>query len=144
MSYQAHLGRALVWYASKQGFHQNLHFDYGLIGILTSESDLCWNRCPPFSAYSSLCLCASKINLYNSQAVKDVRASQDTLIDIFERLENFFRRLENYAEVPPTSEMMDIIGKIMVEILSILAIATKEIKQGRTSELFINKYVTTN
>jgi hypothetical protein len=35
--------------------------------------------------------------------------------------------------------MMDIIGKIMVEILSILAIATKEMKQGRTSESFIDK-----
>ena len=86
----------------------------------------------------------SKIKLYNSQAAKDVRASQDNLIDIFERIENFFRRLENYAGVPPTPEMMDIIGKIMVEILSILAIATKEIKQGQTSELFINKYVTVN
>ena len=64
----------------------------------------------------------------------DVRASQDTLIDVFERIENFVRRLETYAEVPPTAEMMDIIMKIMVEVLSILAIATKETKQGRTSE----------
>jgi hypothetical protein len=64
----------------------------------------------------------------------DVRASQDTLIDVFERVENFFRRLETYAEVPPTAEMMDIIMKIMVEVLSILAIATKETKQGRMSE----------
>ena len=64
----------------------------------------------------------------------DVRASQDTLIDVFERVENFFRRLETYAEVTPTAEMMDIIMKIMVEVLSILAIATKETKQGRTSE----------
>ena len=40
--------------------------------------------------------------------------------------------------------MMDIIGKIMVEILLILAITTKEMKQGRTSELFINKYVAMN
>ena len=64
----------------------------------------------------------------------DVRASQDTLIDVFERIENFVRRLETYAEVPPTAEMMDIIMKIMVEVLSILAIATKETKQGRMSE----------
>ena len=64
----------------------------------------------------------------------DVRASQDTLIDVFERVENIFRRLETYAEVTPTAEMMDIIMKIMVEVLSILAIATKETKQGRTSE----------
>ncbi len=76
-------------------------------------------------------------NSYKSQAAKDVRASQDTLIDIFERIENFFRRLETYTEVPLTPEMMDIIMKIMVEVLCILAIATKEIKQNRTSERFI-------
>ena len=56
------------------------------------------------------------------------------MIDIFERVENFFRRLEIYTKVPPTTEMTDIIVKIMVEILNIFAIATKEIKQGRTSE----------
>jgi hypothetical protein len=33
--------------------------------------------------------------------------------------------------------MTDIIVKIMVEVLNILAISTKEIKQGRTSELSI-------
>jgi hypothetical protein len=71
------------------------------------------------------------------QAAKDVRAGQDTLIDIFERMENFFRRLEVYTEVTPTTEMMDIIMKIMVEVVTILGIATKEIRQGRTSELFI-------
>jgi hypothetical protein len=64
----------------------------------------------------------------------DVRASQDNLIDIFERMENFFLRLEIYTEVSPTSEMIDIIVKILVEVLSIIAIATKDIKQGRTSE----------
>ena len=55
-------------------------------------------------------------------------------MDIFERIEQFFRRLEIYTEVPPTTEMMETIIQIMVEILSILGIATKEIKQGRTSE----------
>ena len=64
----------------------------------------------------------------------DVRASQETLIDIFERMENFFERLEIYTKVSPTPEMMDMIVKIMVEVLSVLAIATKEMKQGRTSE----------
>jgi hypothetical protein len=39
--------------------------------------------------------------------------------------------------VPPTAEMMDTIIGIMVEVLSILGIATKEIKQGRLSEWFI-------
>ena len=56
---------------------------------------------------------------------------------MFERIENFIRRLELYAEVPPTTGMMDIIMKVMVEVLCILAIVTKEIKQGRTSERFL-------
>jgi hypothetical protein len=64
----------------------------------------------------------------------DARANQDTLVDIFERMESFFQRLEVYTDVSPTHEMIDIIMKIMIEVLSILAIATKEIKQGHTSE----------
>jgi hypothetical protein len=64
----------------------------------------------------------------------DVRASQDTLIDILERMEILFQRLEIYTNVSPTPEMIDIIVKIMVEVLSILAIATKEMRQSRTSE----------
>ena len=73
-------------------------------------------------------------NASTSQAAKDARASQDTLIDIFERMEMFFRRLEIYTEVPPTSEMMDIIVRIMAEVISILGIAMMEIKEGRMSE----------
>ena len=56
------------------------------------------------------------------------------MIDIFERIETFFQRLEIYTEVPRTSEMMDIVVRIMVEVLSILGIAMKEIKQGRMSK----------
>jgi len=57
------------------------------------------------------------------------------LADVFERIESFFRRLESYTEVSPTAAMTETIAKILVEVLSILAIATKEIKQGRPSEL---------
>jgi hypothetical protein len=65
---------------------------------------------------------------------KDVNASQDTLVNIFWRIEGFFKRLESYTEVPPTSTMMDISVKIMVEVLKILGLVTKEIKQGRSSK----------
>ncbi|KAH9019783.1 hypothetical protein EDB84DRAFT_1624378 [Lactarius hengduanensis] len=68
------------------------------------------------------------------QASKDVAASHDVLIDIFERIENFFKRLEAYTEVRQTAAMTDVIVKIMVEVLSIFAIATKEIKQGRAKK----------
>ncbi|KAI9437315.1 hypothetical protein H4582DRAFT_2058307 [Lactarius indigo] len=69
-------------------------------------------------------------------AAKDVGNSQDALVDVFERVENFFRRLETYTQVQPTAAMTDIIVKIMVEVLGILAISTKEVKQGRTKKYF--------
>jgi len=46
----------------------------------------------------------------------------------------FFRRLDAYTEVPPTNEMINLIIQIMVEVLSILGIGSKEIKQGRMSK----------
>ncbi|KAI0290287.1 hypothetical protein BC826DRAFT_1187375 [Russula brevipes] len=73
-------------------------------------------------------------------AAKDVRASQDTLVDIFERIEGYFRRLEIYTALSPTAEMMNVIVKIMVEVLCILGIATKEIKQGRAKK-YVKKLI---
>ena len=58
----------------------------------------------------------------------DVLASHDTLVYIFERIEGFFRRLETYIEVPTMEAMKDIIMKIMVEVLGIFGIVTKEMK----------------
>ena len=37
--------------------------------------------------------------------------------------------------MPPTTGMTNVIVKVIVEVLSILAIATKEIKQSRVREL---------
>jgi hypothetical protein len=48
----------------------------------------------------------------------------------------FFRRLVIYTAVPATTEMMDTIVQIMAEVLFVLGIATKEIKQGRMSKYF--------
>ena len=59
-------------------------------------------------------------------------------MDIFERIENVFRRLETYTELPPTKGMTDIIIKVMVEVLLILALVTKEIKQGKLSEFILD------
>jgi hypothetical protein len=67
-----------------------------------------------------------------------VDASQDVLIDIFVRIESFFKRLETYTEVRPTAAMTDVIVKIVIEVLSILAISTKQIRQGRSSEFIDN------
>jgi hypothetical protein len=66
---------------------------------------------------------------------KDASASRDKLIDIFNRIECFFHRLEIYISITPTTGMTKVIIDIMVEILTILGIATKEVKRGRFSEL---------
>ena len=46
----------------------------------------------------------------------------------------FFRRLEIYIDIPLEGEIMDIIVLIMVDVISILGIETKKIRQGRMSE----------
>lgn len=55
-------------------------------------------------------------------------------------MEIIFRRLGTYTDVPPTVGMTDAIMKVMVEVLCILAIATKEIKQSRLSKLIFILY----
>ncbi len=66
---------------------------------------------------------------------KDASDSQDKLIDAFNRIEHFFRRLEIYTGLTPTMAMTDMIVEIMVEVLMILAIATKEVERGLFSKL---------
>jgi hypothetical protein len=66
-----------------------------------------------------------------------VGASTDALVDLFSRIEAFFKRIEAYIEVPPTVAMTDLMVKIVVEVIGILAVATREMKQGPASECFL-------
>ena len=61
--------------------------------------------------------------------------SYDSLVDIFECIENFLIRLNIYTEIPPTQApaMTEIVTKIMAELIKVLALATKQMKQGRFS-----------
>lgn len=68
-----------------------------------------------------------------------MNASYDALVDLFECVENFLRRLEIYTEIPLNPTMTDILIKIMVELLSVLALATKQVNEGRFSKS-INSY----
>ncbi|KAN0139315.1 hypothetical protein V8E53_002816 [Lactarius tabidus] len=63
-------------------------------------------------------------------AAKDVAASKDVLAELFERIGFFFTRLETYTELTPTPAMTDISTKIMVEVLTVFGIATKELRRG--------------
>ena len=57
------------------------------------------------------------------------------LVDLFERIESFFKRLDSHTELKPSEAMTEMMVKIMVEILSVLAIVTVEIKERRRSQL---------
>ena len=70
---------------------------------------------------------AQHILKWDLQAAKDVSSGQDKLIDIFNRIEGFFHRLEIYTSITPTTAMADVIVEIMVEVLTILALATNEV-----------------
>ncbi len=74
-------------------------------------------------------------NVRLCRAASAVSSSYDALLDLFECIGNFLRRLEIYRTIPPTTMMMmDIVVRIMLEVLSVLALATRQIKQGRFSK----------
>ncbi|KAH8979982.1 hypothetical protein EDB86DRAFT_3248178 [Lactarius hatsudake] len=64
-------------------------------------------------------------------AAEGVSASYDALLELFECIGNFLKRLEIYTKIDLSPLMTEIIVKIMVELLSILSQAKKQIKQGR-------------
>ncbi|KAF8263790.1 hypothetical protein EI94DRAFT_1806712 [Lactarius quietus] len=69
-------------------------------------------------------------------AAKSTVGSRDKLVELFNRIESFFKRINTYTEVPPTPELIDALAKIMAEVLVILAIATKGIKKKRRKIFF--------
>jgi len=76
------------------------------------------------------CPCDTSVN----QVTKDVSASYNSLIDLLESIENFLGRLDIYTKIPLTAAMTDVVINLLVEVLSTLALATKQAKQGRLSE----------
>jgi hypothetical protein len=69
----------------------------------------------------------------NSQAVKGVSASYKVIIHLFERIHFFLQRLKFYIGVPLTNELVELLGKIMAQLLSILALSTKSMKDSLIS-----------
>ena len=67
------------------------------------------------------------------QATIGISASYDVLVDLLECVGSFLSRLRIYTEIPFSPSMATIVTKIMVEVLSVLSLATKQIKQGRLS-----------
>jgi hypothetical protein len=68
--------------------------------------------------------------------VGDVKESYEAPLDLFERIQFFLQRLNRYMAVPLTPEITLLLGKIMAQILIVLAFSTKQIKEGRISMSF--------
>ena len=64
-----------------------------------------------------------------------MRSSHDALVELFERIESFFKRLGVYSQVSLTSEMAEVFVKIVAEVLVIISIATKEVQRKRARKL---------
>ena len=61
-------------------------------------------------------------------------ADHDTLIHLFERIHFFLQRLNRYTGIPLTNELTELLGKIMAQILSVLALSTKMMTEKWMSE----------
>jgi len=60
-----------------------------------------------------------------------VKASYDALVEIFECVDGFVRRLMIYTKIEkPDPALAEVLIKIMAELMSILALATKQMNQG--------------
>ena len=77
--------------------------------------------------------------------IKGVNDSYDSLVDLLESMEKLLRRLEIYTEIyteiTPTAAMTEMAVKILVELLSTLALVTKQIKEGKSSESIFGEEV---
>ena len=68
--------------------------------------------------------------------MKDVIASYEVLVSPFRTHTFFLQRLNHYTAVPLTPEMTSLLGKMMAQVPSVLALSTKAMKERRISESF--------
>ena len=102
--------------------------------ISTSEGNICWCWSPTRSMYLFLSS-VHKLDTHILKAAKGVSTSYDALIELFECFEHFLGRLRFLTEIPLS--VGEILVKIMVELLKVLALATQQIKQGRFSKFVL-------
>jgi hypothetical protein len=69
------------------------------------------------------------------QAAKGVNTRRDELVALFESIEQLLKPLGIYTQLPPPP-VEEMLVKIMAELLSTLALMTKELQEGRSSEPF--------
>ena len=73
------------------------------------------------------------------QSAKGIVSNCDALVDLLESIEHFLNRLSIYTRVPPSSAMDEMVAKVLVELISTLALVTEELKQRRSSEFLLDQ-----
>jgi hypothetical protein len=66
---------------------------------------------------------------------KGVKSSWGAVSDLLGSINRFVDHLDIYTRIPLTPPMVEIVIKIMLELISTLALVTEELKQRRSSEL---------
>lgn len=85
-----------------------------------------------YSQYVLLCfLLAHGCDTRVHQAAKDTSADYDALVNVLELIKQFLKHLYVYTTIAPTPSMDEIVVMTTVELLAILALATKELMQGQ-------------
>ena len=64
-------------------------------------------------------------------------ASHDVLLDLFGRIDDFFKRFKAYSRSFLNTSLEEVLVKVVVKVLNILSIAMKEVEQSRTSGSFL-------
>ena len=72
--------------------------------------------------------------IHKCQAAKDISASHDALADLLELVEQFLNRLEIYTKVTLERAMVELIVKMMAQLLHVLGLVTKEIRRKLLSK----------
>ncbi|KAH8983505.1 hypothetical protein EDB92DRAFT_2106253 [Lactarius akahatsu] len=67
-------------------------------------------------------------------AAGGVSASYDALLELFECIGNFLKRLQIYTNITLSPLMSDTIAKIVAELICVLACPGKETNQARTTQ----------
>ena len=68
------------------------------------------------------------------QSAKGIISNCDALVDLLESIEHFLNRLNIYSRISPAPAIDEIVVKVLVELISTLALVTEELKQRKSSE----------
>jgi hypothetical protein len=102
--------------------------------ISTSEGHIYWYWSPARGVCHSLLfplVSESAVLTPNPKAAKKVSDDYDALIELFESFERYLRRLQVFTKIPLA--LGKILVEIMVELLGVLALTTRQIQQRRFS-----------